>query len=70
MRNRKKYTQLAKEGKFDELPYTCEFSDPVNLEVWDNELMEPVITNVLGKFKGLYVTQSNVCWKYAKTIKK
>jgi hypothetical protein len=64
------YTQLAKEGRFNELPDTCEFSEPVELEVWDNELMEPVITNVLGKFKGLYVTEANLCWKYAKTIKK
>lgn len=61
-----KYTQLAKEGKFDELPNTCEFSEPVELEVFDNELMEHVITNVLGKFKGLYVTEANLCWQYAK----
>ena len=59
------YTQLAKEGRFNELPDTCEFSEPVELEVWDNELMEPVITNVLGKFKGLYVTEANLCWQYA-----
>lgn len=64
------YIQLAKEGKFYELPDTCEFSEPVELEVWDNELMEPVITNVLGKFKGLYVTEANLCWKYAKPITK
>lgn len=64
------YTQLAREGKFDQLPDTCEFSEPVEFDVWDNELMEPVITNVLGKFKGLYVTEANLCWKYAKTIKK
>ena len=64
------YTQLAKDGKFDELPDTCEFSEPVNLQVWDNELMEPVNTNVLGKFKGLYVTEANLCWKYAKPITK
>ena len=60
------YTQLAKEGRFNELPDTCEFSDPMELEVWDNELMEPVITNVLGKFKGLYITEANLCWQYAK----
>lgn len=60
------YTQLAKEGKFDQLPDTCEFSDPVNLQVWNNELMEPVDTYVLGKFKGLYVTEANLCWQYAK----
>lgn len=60
------YTQLAKEGKFDKLPDTCEFSEPVELEVWDNELMEPVITNVLGKFKSRYVAEANLCWNYAK----
>lgn len=60
------YTQLAKEGKFDQLPETCEFSEPVNLHAWDNELMEPVDTYVLGKFKGLYVTEANLCWQYAK----
>ena len=59
------YTQLAKEGKFDQLPDTCEFSEPVELEVWDNELMEPVITYVLGKFKSRYVTEANLCWQYA-----
>ena len=64
------YTELAKEGKFDQLPDTCEFSEPVNLQVWDNELMDPVDTYVLGKFKGLYVTEANLCWNYAKTIKK
>lgn len=66
MRNNEKYTQLAKEGKFDELPDTCEFSEPVELEVWDNELMTPVITYVLGKFKCRYVTEANLCWQYAK----
>ena len=64
------YTELAKEGKFDQLPDTCEFSEPVNLQVWDNELMDPVDTYVLGKFKGLYVTEANLCWKYAKSITK
>lgn len=59
------YTQLAKEGKFDQLPDTCEFSEPVELEVWDNELSKPVITNVLGKFKSRYVTEGNLCWKHA-----
>jgi hypothetical protein len=60
------YTQLAKNGRFDELPATCEFSEPVELEVWDNELSNPVKTNVLGKFKRRYVTEGNLCWKYAK----
>ena len=62
----KKYTRLAKEGKFDQLPDTCEFSEAVELEVWDNELSKPVRTNVLGKFKNRYVTEGNLCWKFAK----
>ena len=70
MKNSEKYTQLAKEGKFDELPATCEFSEPVNLQVWDNELMDSVDTYVLGKFKGKYVSLSDLCWKYAKSITK
>ena len=70
MKNNEKYTQLAKEGKFYQLPDTCEFSEPVNLQVWDNELMDPVITNVLGKFKNRYVTEAGQCWNYAKTITK
>ena len=63
------YRQLAKSGRFDELPDTCEFSEPVNLQVWDNELMEPVDTYVLGKFKGLYITEANLCWQFAKLLK-
>ena len=59
------YTQLVKEGKFDELPPTCEFSEPVELEVWDNELPKPIMTNVLGKFKSRYVTEGNLCWRHA-----
>jgi hypothetical protein len=49
-----KYTQLAKEGKFDELPDTCEFSEPVELEVWDvtSICLNKIIT---GKFKGLFM---------------
>ena len=31
MKNSEKYTQLAQQGKFDKLPNTCEFSEPVNL---------------------------------------
>lgn len=59
------YTQLAKNGRFDELPDTCEFLEAVELEVWDNELSIPVRTNVLGKFKSRYVTEGNLCWKHA-----
>ena len=48
------YTQLAKEGKFDELPDTCEFSEAVELEVWDID--EVVTKDILGKFKGRYIS--------------
>ena len=54
MKNSEKYTQLAKKGKFDELPDTCEFSEPVELEVWDNEKYKD-IHEILGKFKGKYI---------------
>lgn len=70
-----KYTQLAKEGKFDELPDTCEFSEPVELLVWD--IVEPVKMNdidlrlVFGKFRGAFIAQNSYVsnkydiWQYA-----
>ena len=70
------YTQLAKEGKFDELPNTCEFSEAVELLVWDN--VEPIKMNdsdlrlVSGKFRGVFIAQNShasnkyVIWQYAK----
>ena len=49
------YTQLAKEGKFDHLPDTCEFSEAVELEVWDDlNSKNKRLKKVMGKFKGLY----------------
>lgn len=59
-----KYTQLAKEGKLDELPDTCEFSEPVELEVWDNEKIKDIY-KILGKFKGKYITVEFFGWNYA-----
>jgi len=47
------------------LPDTCEFSEPVELEVWDNELMKPIKTNCMGKFMGKYVSQNGILWLYA-----
>lgn len=50
------YTQLAKEGKFDELPDTCEFSEAVELEVAVSKDLTIVRKKIYGKFKGNYVT--------------
>ena len=54
-----KYTQLAKEGKFDELPDTCEFSEPVELEVCDGGTKSQ-IAKVIGKFKGRFVEKEDI----------
>ena len=59
-----KYTQLAKEGKFDQLPDTCEFSEPVELEVWDDELSID-FRKITGKFKGNYMDIHCIGWKHA-----
>ena len=65
------YTQLAKEGKFDELPETCAFSDPVIMEVWDDERLIKQ-EKVYGKFMGDFITKmssQNVglyCWQNAR----
>lgn len=61
------YTQLAKEGKFDELPDTCEFSEAVELEVKDyKDAVEGNLLKVVGKYKGKYVVESeNFVTKYA-----
>lgn len=50
------YTQLAKDGKFDELPDTCEFSMPVTLEVFDKETKMLGEKWILGKFRGRYIS--------------
>ena len=49
------YTQLAKEGKFDQLPATCEFSEPVELEVWDDDGDYLDKIEISGKYKGYYI---------------
>lgn len=65
------YTQLAKEGRFNELPDTCEFSEAVDLEVSDcNEVFKTL--EVVGKFKGKFVEKENIScvgytlWNFAK----
>lgn len=65
------YTQLAREGKFDKLPDTCEFSEPVELEVWDEDITNHELRTVFGKFKGKYIAQNiyrpnqYLSWNYA-----
>lgn len=59
-----KYTQLAKEGRFDELPDTCEFSEPVELESWEYEGSEN-LRKITGKFKGNYMDIHCIGWKNA-----
>ena len=59
------YTQLAKEGKFDQLPDTCEFSEPVELEVWDSELQNKRNRLIVGKFKKIYLEEDLTTWKFA-----
>lgn len=66
------YTQLAKDGKFDELPATCEFSEPVELLVKDyTEVVDSNLLNVVGKYKGKFVVENKkyaanfAFWNYA-----
>lgn len=56
-----RYTQLAKEGKFNELPDTCEFSEPVELEVWDGE-DNHILQKIIGKFKARFVDSYYCFW--------
>ena len=56
MKNSEKYTQLAKEGKFDQLPDTCEFIMPITLEVFDKETKMLGEKWIVGKFRGRYVS--------------
>jgi hypothetical protein len=53
------YTQLAKNGRFDELPDTCEFSEPVELEVWDDDGDYLDKLEISGKYKGFFVDDSS-----------
>ena len=62
--NNELYTQLAKNGRFDELPDTCEFLEAVELEVWDNELSRD-FRKIIGKFKGNYMDIHCIGWKFA-----
>lgn len=65
------YTQLAKEGKFDELPETCAFSDPVIMEVYDDVRLIKE-QKVYGKFMGNFITKMSsqniglYCWQNAR----
>lgn len=66
------YTQLAKQGRFGELPETCEFSEPVELEVWDrveNKKIQIGKADVVGKFKGkfisLFINNEFAFWNFA-----
>lgn len=64
------YMQLAKEGKFDELPDTCEFSEPVELEVWNFwDRTDYSIKNVIGKFKEKYTDENLNHYRYARLPK-
>tara|TARA_R110000772_G_scaffold233800_1_gene345356 strand:- start:367 stop:1086 length:720 start_codon:yes stop_codon:yes gene_type:complete len=58
------YTQLAKEGRFNELPDICEFSEEVELEVWEDELSKDC-RKITGKFKGNYMDIHCIGWKSA-----
>jgi hypothetical protein len=60
------YTQLAKEGRFDELPATCEFSESVLLLVWDDG-DEKRLVKISGKYKGLYMLYDNEIVSYVGT---
>ena len=59
-----KYTQLAREGKFDNLPDTCEFSEAVELEVWDDDKSFD-LRKIIGKFKGNYMDIHCIGWNFA-----
>lgn len=62
------YTKLAKEGRFIELPDTCEFFEAVWLEVCDNEGDDYTpLTEIIGKFKGRFIDITFSDWKIAKT---
>jgi hypothetical protein len=58
------YTQLAKEGKFDELPATCEFSEAVELEVSNNkEFFE--LYKITGKYRESFISGPPIGQIYA-----
>lgn len=59
------YTQLAREGKFDQLPDTCEFSEPVEMLVKDYDVSKN-FRRITGKFKGNYMDIHCIGWKNVK----
>jgi hypothetical protein len=50
------YRLLAEQGRFNELPDTCEFSEPIELDVSVSENRTIIRKKVYGKFKGNYIT--------------
>lgn len=68
------YDDFANDGNFDCLPPTCEFTEPITLELSnDNDFYLSEIHECLGKFQGKYLVQnhSNIeCFNYARIIKK
>lgn len=66
----KRYTQLAKEGKFNELPDTCEFSEPVRLLVSNRYSSEKKEANIIGKLKGRFFEDGFYNYQIAETINK
>lgn len=59
------YTQLAREGKFDQLPDTCEFSEPIEMLVKDYDVSKN-FRRITGKFKGNYMDIHCIGWKNVK----
>lgn len=64
------YTQLAKEGRFNELPSTCEFSEPVRLLVSNRYSSEKKEANIIGKLKGRFFEDGFYNYQIAETINK
>lgn len=62
------YTQLAKEGKFNELPSTCEFSEPVKLLVSNLYSSEKKEALIIGKLKDRFFEANFQNWQMAYTI--
>jgi len=66
--NQEYYTQLAKSGKFNELPSTCEFSEPVKLLVSNLYSSEKKEALIIGKLKGRFFEANFQNWQIAYTI--
>ena len=66
--NQEYYTQLAKSGKFIELPSTCEFSEPVKLLVSNLYSSEKKESFIIGKLKDKFFEANFQSWQIAQTI--